>query len=383
MATLLLSVCTGTAFASITDATKPERSNTIHLSGEPCPKDVISFALQHLATMKSNLSTNPEALGFSALELSNLQISNPFSIYVFDESLRLIPNYTHVFPLIYLDNIVGVIEVKYDAVSDSYSFTFGKSYGDELNKLRSKYAGNDCRLIIGRMGDKLFATDGKEATILLEKKVEGTPTVTIDQINSFSAVIVAKASLDYFDATDAIDGTILTPNDNNQNVSLTRFPNPLPVPHVEQTGVCGIAAWASVLNYRFGTSYTNSTLATEMEDGCYINGDGLPNMIDYKNYANDYYNANCVYGSTPPSFSTLRSKINAGKPIMGAWSSGPASNKVWHAIIITGYKQYTSCHVYYLKNPWYNYMQTISVTSASSVVYSDAGYTWVLAETVY
>ena len=27
----------------------------------------------------------------------------------------------------------------------------------------------------------------------------------------------------------------------------------LDVPHVEQTGVCGVAAWAAVLNYRFGT----------------------------------------------------------------------------------------------------------------------------------
>lgn len=384
MATLSLSVYTGAVYASTTDIAKPEKSNALLLSGEPCPEDVKSLALQHLATMKSSLSANPEALGFSALEFSNLHIVNPFSIYVFDESLRLIPNDVHVFSLIYLDNIVGVIEVKYDAETDSYSFTFGKSYGDELNKLQSKYTGNDRGLIIGRMGDKLFATDGKDATILLEKEVKGSPTVTLDQINSSSAAIASKASLDYFYATDAIDGTILTPNDNNQNVSPLAVPNPLPVPHVEQTGVCGVAAWAAVLNYRFTTSYTNSTLATAMENGGYVNGsDGIPNMTDYRNYANDKYSAKVVFASSPPSFSTLRSTINAGKPIMGSWYSGPASDKVWHALIITGYIQKTSSHTYYLKNPWYKNTQTVTVTNANSVVYSDAGYTWNLSQSVY
>lgn len=89
MATLLLSVYTGAVYASTTDIEKPEKSNALLLSGEPCPEDVKSLALQHLATMKSSLSANPEALGFSALELSNLHIGNPFSIYVFDVGIKI------------------------------------------------------------------------------------------------------------------------------------------------------------------------------------------------------------------------------------------------------------------------------------------------------
>lgn len=384
MAALLLSVFTGVVFASSTEIANPERSTELRLSGKYCPWEVKSLTFQHLATMKSDLSANPKSLGFSELELSSLQIGNPFSIYVFDESLHLVSDDVHVFPLIFLNNIVGVIEVKYDDATNSYSFTFGKSYGDELNKLRSKYVSEGRGLIIGRIGDKLFATNGKEATILLDKKAKGSKTITIDQINSSGAIIATKASAHYLNATDAINGTKLTPNNYNQAIASMAFPNPLPVPHIAQTGVCGIAAWAAVLNYRFSKSYTNNTLATAMGNDGYINGsNGVPMMTDYRNYANDKYNAGCIFALSPPSFSTLRSTINAGRPIMGSWYSGSASDKSWHAVIITGYIQRTSSHTYYLKNPWYDYTQTITVTNANSVIYPDSGYTWILSQSVY
>lgn len=67
---------------------------------------------------------------------------------------------------------------------------------------------------------------------------------------------------------------------------------------------------------------------------------------------------------------------------------GPESTdlqrKIYHAIIITGYVQNsTSNYTYVLKNPWYDYTQTITVTNASSVVYPDSGFTWVLTQIVY
>lgn len=116
----------------------------------------------------------------------------------------------------------------------------------------------------------------------------------------------------------------------------------------------------------------------------YSNGTGgIPNMDDYRDYANDVHDAGCVRANSL-SFSTMKSSINNGKPIMGSWYSGSGTDKTWHAIIITGYVQNsTSNYTYVLKNPWYDYTQTITVTSASSVVYADAGYTWNLSQSVY
>jgi len=69
---------------------------------------------------------------------------------------------------------------------------------------------------------------------------------------------------------------------------------------------------------------------------------------------------------------------------MGSWYSGATKGKVYHAIIITGYVENSSSnYTYVLKNPWYEDTQTITVTSASSVIYADAGYTWNLSQIVY
>ncbi len=68
---------------------------------------------------------------------------------------------------------------------------------------------------------------------------------------------------------------------------------------------------------------------------------------------------------------------------MGSWNSGSGASKRIHAIIIRGYKKYASSFTYYLKNPWYTYGQTTTVTDASSVTYSNKGETWTLTDTVY
>lgn len=157
------------------------------------------------------------------------------------------------------------------------------------------------------------------------------------------------------------------------------MPNPLPVPHVEQTGVCGIAAWASVLNYRFNTQYTNASLASAMAKKHITSPNGSPYMTDYRDYANDVHNAGCVF-KTSLSFLNLTDTIGRGRPIMGSWISGDNC----HAVIITGYiKNGQSNYTYIIKNPWYNYTQIITVTDSSSVIYRDAGYTWKLSQVVY
>ncbi|MCQ2523038.1 MAG: hypothetical protein MJ123_01750 [Lachnospiraceae bacterium] len=137
------------------------------------------------------------------------------------------------------------------------------------------------------------------------------------------------------------------------------------------------------MNYRFGAKYTEESLTTSMKKK-YMNGDGgIPNMEDYKNFTNSLYNAGVdVYSSLP--FSSLKKAINAKKPVMGSWYSGKGSNKEWHAIIIAGYIENSkSNYTYYLRNPWYDYVQTITVTNAKAVVYKDSGYTWNLSQNVY
>lgn len=378
---LLCSLFTGTVLAESDMNTTRE----LNISSTPVSTDINELASQHLIEMKTALAYNSAAFGFSSTELSMLTLGGPFTIYTFDENSQLVSNDVYAFPLIYLNEIVGIIEAYYDTSTSNYCFTFGKSYGEKLNELRNdRSIGADTNLIIGRIGDKLFATDGNNVKILQDTQAQGVTAVTKEQIESSSDIYVILASPYYITITEPISQAVYE-SENFPNVTARAYPNPLPVPHVAQTGTCGVAAWAAVLNYRFGTSYTNDSLETIMIDGGYNNGtSGLPNMTDYRDYANDEHDGGCVFSSSAPSFSNLKSTINGGRPIMGSWYSGAGSDKVYHAIIITGYVQNsTSNYTYVLKNPWYDYTQTITVTNASSVVYPDSGFTWVLTQIVY
>jgi hypothetical protein len=372
--------------AEQTAATEPSitfDSDALRLSVESYSSDVLSLAIQHLEESKINLADNPTAIGFTAAELSGMEIGNPFTIYVFDTGTKLVSSDNIVFPLIYNKNIIGVMEVSYDTASGGYSFTVGKAYGDELNSLRGQYD-TDESIVICSTRDKLLATNGEETTILIDRAFEDSFPISEEQINSSASDIVEESSSNYSDITTPISETSLAISDGMQMEAARAFTNPLEVPHVEQTGVCGIAAWAAVLNFRFDESYTNDSLATAMIDAGYIStADDLPTLVDYKKFTNETYSGAKVVTARCPSFTTLVKTINAGKPIMGSWNSGSGSSKLVHAIIIRGFKKYTSSYTYFLKNPWYSYGQSTTVKDANSVTYSNEGVTWTLTDTVY
>lgn len=354
-----------------------------------CPDDIGYLAAQHLKMMKEQAGDSCTAIGFTPDVFYNMTASTPFTVYTFDKEGHIITDDVYMSPLVYADKIVGTIGIYYDNETGDYHYSLGTSYAAELNRLfHSTDLDANSGLVIGRLGNKMFATDGISANILFENPADSAQPAPISesQIEDICATIKTNAAQQFTNIT-AIEAekSVYPPTLASNEIQPRLGPNPIPIPHVKQTGVCGIAAWASVLNYRFDTSYTNATLATEMINGGYNNGDGgNPNMTDYKNFANDTHSAGCVYISSPPSFSTVTKAIGAIKPIMGCWSSGSGSDKEYHAIIITGYKKISSNnYTYYVKNPWYEDATTITVTSSSNVVYVDGSYTWKSLDSVY
>lgn len=385
LAVLLVCSMSMTAFAASNDSTGKISPANLRVASKDTQAGVDVLAAEHLTTLKRQFSGNPSALGFTADELSGAALGTAFTLYVFNTNGQIVSDETLVYPIIYNNEIIAVLEMYYDSTSSAYCYTFGKAYAEDLNEIRYESAVNtDANLVIGRIADKLFITDGSKVDIIYNMPVDQPTTISTNEIKNVCSVLTKNASASFSE----IDNISIQPDQfvsesSQAGVTPRLLPNPLPVPHVPQTGVCGVAAWAAVLNYRFGTDYTNATLATAMEDD-YSNGTGgIPNMDDYRDYANDVHDAGCVRANSL-SFSTMKSKINSGRPIMGSWCSGSGSDKSWHAIIITGYVQNsTSNYTYVLKNPWYTNTQTITVTSASSVVYADAGYTWNLSQSVY
>lgn len=374
----------------ITPAFAAEKEDVLNFKVSTTGSDDISnLVSQHLRTMQAQMGSSCTAIGFDPDVFMNMTASSPFTVYTFDEYGEVVSDDVYMSLLMYSGEVVGTIGVYYDSASESYQYSLGTSYADEMNLLLkgTKLEASE-GIIIGRLGEKLFATDGSKAEILFENPmpIGGTSLVKEVRIDDICNIIKENATATFGELTvNAVSGVECAISTVDEAIQPRLAPNPIPIPHVEQTGVCGAAAWASVLNYRFDTDYDNDSLETAMHDGGYANGtNGNPNMTDYRDYANDEHNAGCVYISSPPSFSTVRSAIGAVKPIMGCWSSGSGSDKVYHAIVITGYvKNSSSNYTYYVKNPWHEDATTITVTSSSSVVYVDGSYTWRLLDSVY
>ena len=361
---------------------------TLRLAVCSDPEDIIPHALQHVNSMKETLIHTPEIFGFTAQELSDMLVGNPFSILVYDDGVGFTSTNSFVFPLLFQGRIIGVLEVSFDVSSDHYCFSFGKAFGNELNELinLSTYD-NSNGLYIIRIDEWLLATDGEKSTILLDNGYFVYERMRENKINSLISNFVSKENLNFVEVTTAIGGITYDSGaleSEYYDTPTTRaYPNPLPVPHVAQTGVCGVAAWAAVLNCRFNKSYSNGSLAAALKNGGYINlPTDTPSMEAYRNYANDKYSAGCSITNGVLNVNTLKNYITTGKPIMGNWQTSRNGTKVNHAIIITGYMQNTSMLIYYLKNPWYTYSQSISVPNTNSVVYVNAGETWTLKQSV-
>ncbi|MCG8499180.1 MAG: hypothetical protein MJB12_02070 [Firmicutes bacterium] len=372
LATVMVFSMSATAMAA------PIESYDLRVASEATITNVDNLASIHLSSMKSQFASNPSLIGFSSSELSDSSLGNAFTLYVFNENGQVISDDTQVYPVIYANQIVGILEVYCDSITSEYAYTFGKSYAEKLNNLR--YVSNidtSNNLIIGRIANKLFITDSNEVDIILDKTVDSTATISIANLKNICTNLHQNVSSDYTTISEsAIHSTTL-----QSKISARALPNPLPVPHVAQTGVCGVAAWAAVLNYRFNEDYNNATLAEAMAAD-YTNG--IPHMGDYRDYANDMHDAGCTLAYSPLSFTKMKRTINGGRPIIGSWYSGSGSDKSWHAIIITGYVENSSSnYTYVVKNPWHKDTQTITVTSSNSVVYPDSGYTWKLSQCVY
>ena len=129
----------------------------------------IEYVTQQLAELREITPEFFESLGFAEAEFLNLHAGNPFTIYLFDDTGQFMEYRAEsfVFPLVYQNAIVGIVEVAYlpdSGYESGFAFTIGRAYGDELNSLSDQYKDDD--LIIGNLSTRaLFAISGEEVIV--------------------------------------------------------------------------------------------------------------------------------------------------------------------------------------------------------------------------
>jgi len=364
------------------------RENSLRLPVIAPSDDVVVLAEQNLVQQREVLMYIPDVFGFTSSELANMQLGAPFSIYVFGENRVLSDEEVLVFPLLYNNNIIGILETFYDEALNQWFFTFGRSYADELNALQqSSYTNRD--FVIGRIGDILFASNGEDATVIFNRELEDQLCITVSEMNYLISSVEARAYLDFADITVPITEEVLKISDISESAEIMSANNfrLLSVRHVPQTGVCGVAAWAAILNFRFPTSanYTNASLARAMYNAGFRAA--TPSMTNYRDYSNLIYNANAVWNSSPLNITQVRNLIDLNRPMMGSWGRTVNGELSLHAVNIIGYEVVSSANMtfYFVRNPWHTHIQSLTVnhSSPTHVVYIDGSFVWTLRQTVH
>ena len=156
------------------------------------------LASQHLENMKAQIGTACEDLGFDLTTFQNMSVGTPFVVYTFNKTGDVLSDDVYSCPLLYNGNIVGIIGVYYDSFTNAYYYSLGREYADQLNGLKkSSLLKLSDGIVIGRIGDKLFATDGSEVEILIDQAADNAISVNVEEIKNVSRQVKKNASTEY------------------------------------------------------------------------------------------------------------------------------------------------------------------------------------------
>lgn len=157
-------------------------------------EDVREPAVQYLQSMQQSVGESSEALGFTLEVFQNMTVGEPFTVYAFDNTGAVISADTYMCPLIYNEQVVGQIGLSYDATSGMYNCSLGSSHAEALHEmLYSQTLDHSAGIVVGQMGDKLFATDGEKVMILFDQPGNMEETAELKTIESLCRTIKENA----------------------------------------------------------------------------------------------------------------------------------------------------------------------------------------------
>lgn len=109
-------------------------------------------------------------MGITEEELAGASLGEAFTIYGFDKNGKVVSDDALAYPVFYNGKMIALLEMGYDSAA-SNTGTFGKSCADRLDQiLHSGDLDTTKGLILGRIADKLFLTDGVHVEIILETR---------------------------------------------------------------------------------------------------------------------------------------------------------------------------------------------------------------------
>lgn len=165
-------------------------SNAEKLPAPAGAEDVKAPAEEFLQSMQQSVGENCEALGFTAEVFQNMTAGEPFAVYAFDLTGAVISADTYMCPLICGEQVVGQIGIAYDPSAGIYNCSLGTNYAEGLHEmLYTQVLNKNLGIVVGQMGDKLFATDGEKVLILFDQPGDLEEPVDTETIESLCGIV--------------------------------------------------------------------------------------------------------------------------------------------------------------------------------------------------
>lgn len=377
LSAILTSIILASTVATIPVNADAGDTDALFVISNEIPSEVTNYAKGCFSNLTTGFLLDME---FTAEEVNNLHLAKGFTPYEYDDcDLPL-----YYFPVMNGDCIIALLKV-IDHGANNYSFQFGKS--DFANLLNNVISSEDSPVVFVITDEAMYSLDENDEFDLMETFIP----YNTNPSSKRSAVSLANEPIDLnfseviFDNETLVeisdDSTYSDTITSSSNARSAPSNNALSVPFVGNgtttdypSGICWASAAASVIKYRANPSDS----ATVIRDNIVAKGyDATHPNITKKMAAEikDYVGSSTY--KTTVSFSTVKSKIDAGVPLYTRWGISTGGG---HALVMRSYEVDSSGNESVgFMDPNYNYYT--AMTFGTSFSNGTKIYTW--TNTIY
>lgn len=200
-----------------------ETATTIQVAVEPYSAELLQHAAREFSNYRQQAAAISGTLGFTQEELANMELGQPFTIYMLDDQNETFPSQSFVFPVLFQNNIIGTLEGSEDG------FSFGKS-GIFYDQLQTAFDGtDDLPIIVGNANYVLFATNGQSSVLLSDHGAKTADPVSLKALQGVYADFLSSNQLETSAITSAIAVTSAFASLPPLKEGTPELANPLPV----------------------------------------------------------------------------------------------------------------------------------------------------------
>lgn len=376
IAILILAMIISTNSMSAFAEKRGKDLDSLYINTKDIPKDMDKYARDNFKNLIKSAKRTPELYGFNKKEVNKFKLGQAFNIKRYENG-NMISTDIFYLPILYKNNVRGLLAVTYDTETNKYIANLSKSFSDGLDSIKSNKSNKETYTIVD-INESIYAVNENNTVLLQESPFDNNKNKKLNiDTNSFKAQKNDKTIQINEENTDIkLDATYsaLASHVISGSIDIT------PVLQGDHPW-CGAAATAAIINYKKGESLTAEDVTVEVHGSAVEEGITNSEVIEVAS------NHGLTASQTSPlSYGAVTSDIDNDHPIyMQMQRTKEDGTKAYHALVLRGYENYINYGeiIYSVINPWYTYYVEISGAEyGSQVTYITGSRTYKWYKTV-